>query len=180
MIGKIISVDGRKIEIELSEAFNQNYLKLLADGKENFVDVTALDNRGISPKQNALSHALIGDVAVWQGEPVIKATELDLKREYLFNTNIFFEHHTATKSDAKKWIEFLIKFIHLNNVPLPKLYSYLLRQTAWFYYSLKYRHCCICGKHADVAHYEAVGMGRNRKKLIIAIFDLRHCVESTT
>lgn len=165
MIGKVISIKGKKIEIELDEAFNQEYLALLANGQENFVEVKALDNRGMSPPQNALSHALIGDIALWQGEDCLPATKVALKVEYFANTGIFFEHHKATKTEAKDWIAFLIKFILYHDVPLPKLYKYLLKNTAWFYYCLKYRRCCICGRHADIAHYEAVGMGRNRRKI---------------
>ncbi|MGZ7328875.1 putative HNHc nuclease, partial [Streptococcus pyogenes] len=35
----------------------------------------------------------------------------------------------------------------------------MLENNKWFYYCLKYRKCCICGKHADVCHIEVVGMG---------------------
>ena len=63
MIGKVVSMNGRSVEIELEEAFNQEYLRLLANGGDNYLGVTSLDNRGISPKQNALSHALIADIA---------------------------------------------------------------------------------------------------------------------
>ena len=27
------------------------------------------------------------------------------------------------------------------------------------------RKCVICGKHAELAHYQAVGRGRNRRKI---------------
>lgn len=164
MIGKISSIDGKHVEIELEEAFNEDYLKLLANGDENFVSVKALDNRNISVDQNALSHALIADVARWQGEEPFFA-EIDLKYCYMRQSGIWFEHHKATKSDARQWISFLIDFVLSNNVPLPKIYSYLLKDSSWFYYCLKYRKCCICMNHADVAHFETVGMGRNRKKI---------------
>lgn len=170
MMGKLLSADGRTITIELEEAFNQEYLKLLANGEENFVEVTALDNRGMSAAQNALSHALIADIARWQGEEDPTLTKSALKIEYFRRLGIFFEHHKATKSEARQWISFLIEFILSNKVPLPKIYSYLLKENAWFYQCLKYRTCCICMKHADVAHFEAVGMGRNRKKISHADF----------
>lgn len=165
MIGKIISMKGRHVEIELDEAFNQEYLRLLANDEDNYLEVMALDNRGISPKQNALSHALIGDIASWQGETYPELTKEQLKFHYQGLRRKKFDHHTATKSTAKEWIGFLIEFILDNKVPIPKIYSYLLKQNAWFYYCLKYRQCCICLEPADVAHFEAVGMGRNRRKI---------------
>ncbi|MEO1772509.1 putative HNHc nuclease [Candidatus Enterococcus ferrettii] len=165
MIGKIISMNGRYLEIELEEAFNQEYLKLLANGDDNFVKVIELDNRGISPQQNALSHALISDVAKWQGEEPYWSKQ-DLKHEYFKkNGGIWFEHSKATKSEAKEWISFLIDFVLKWSVPIPKIYRYLLQETAWFYHCLKYRKCCICLDQADVAHVDVVGMGRNRKKI---------------
>lgn len=77
----------------------------------------------------------------------------------------WFEHHNATKSTARQWVNFLIEFVLANNVPLPKIYEYLLQENAWFYQCLKYRRCCICLEQADVAHVETVGMGRNRRKI---------------
>lgn len=164
MIGKVVSMNGRSVEIELEEAFNQEYLRLLANGGDNYLGVTALDNRGISPKQNALSHALIADIAHWSGDiPVF--IEQYLKYEYMGILGEWFEHHNATKSTARQWVNFLIEFVLANNVPLPKIYEYLLQENAWFYQCLKYRRCCICLEQADVAHVEAVGMGRNRRKI---------------
>lgn len=164
MIGKVTAISGKKIEVELEEPFNQEYLELLANGEENYVEVTALDNRGISAKQNALSHALIADVARWQGEYPYWS-KIDLKYYYEALSGVWFEHHKATKSDAKKWIDFLIEFVISNNVPLPKVYNYLLDENSWFYQCLKYRRCCICMEQADIAHVDAVGMGRNRRKI---------------
>ena len=59
----------------------------------------------------------------------------------------------------------LIEFILKNDVPLEKRYQYLLENNKWFYYCLKYRKCCICGKHADVCHIEVVGMGAKSSKI---------------
>ena len=89
MIGKVTAISGKKIEVELEEPFNQEYLELLANGEENYVEVTALDNRGISAKQNALSHALIADVARWQGEYPYWS-KIDLKYYYEALSGVWF------------------------------------------------------------------------------------------
>ena len=49
--------------IKMDEDINENYMKLLADGGSNWVDVRLIDNRPRSVVQNALSHALIRDIA---------------------------------------------------------------------------------------------------------------------
>lgn len=164
MIGKIINHDGNKITLEFDDEINSNFLELLAANEENLARVELLDNRQMSHKQNALSHALIADIARWSyDEP--KWIEGVLKYYYEAKTGAYFEHHKATKHEVTEWINFLIKFVLKNNIPLERRYKYLLDNNKWFYYCLKYRRCCICGKHADVCHIQVVGMGRNRKKI---------------
>ncbi|HAP5674754.1 TPA: hypothetical protein IU054_000892 [Enterococcus faecalis] len=164
MIGKIINHKGNKLAIEFEDEINSNFLELLANGDGNLAKVEFLDNRQMSQKQNALSHVLIADVARWSyDEP--KWIESVLKYYYEAKSGVYFEHSRATKNEATEWIGFLIEFILKNDIPLEKRYQYLLENNKWFYYCLKYRKCCICGKHADVCHIEVVGMGRNRKKI---------------
>ena len=150
--------------IEFEDEINSNFLELLANGDGNLAKVEFLDNRQMSQKQNALSHVLIADIARWSyDEP--KWIESVLKYYYEAKSGVYFEHSRATKNEATEWIGFLIEFILKNDIPLEKRYQYLLENNKWFYYCLKYRKCCICGKHADVCHIEVVGMGRNRKKI---------------
>lgn len=164
MIGKIINHIGNKLVIEFEDEINSNFLELLANNDDNLAKVEFLDNRQMSQKQNALSHVLIADVARWSyDEP--KWIESVLKYYYEAKSGVYFEHSRATKNEATEWISFLIEFILKNDIPLEKRYQYLLENNKWFYYCLKYRKCCICGKHADVCHIEVVGMGRNRKKI---------------
>ena len=164
MIGKIINHKGNKLAIEFEDEINSNFLELLANNDDNLAKVEFLDNRQMSQKQNALSHVLIADVARWSyDEP--KWIESVLKYYYEAKSGVYFEHSRATKNEATEWIGFLIEFILKNDIPLEKRYQYLLENNKWFYYCLKYRKCCICGKHADVCHIEVVGMGRNRKKI---------------
>ena len=164
MIGKIIKHKGNMLAIEFEDEINSNFLELLANNDDNLAKVEFLDNRQMSQKQNALSHVLIADVARWSyDEP--KWIERVLKYYYEAKRGVYFEHSRATKNEATEWIGFLIEFILKNDIPLEKRYQYLLENNKWFYYCLKYRKCCICGKHADVCHIEVVGMGRNRKKI---------------
>lgn len=164
MFGAIKSLQGKTITIELEDVPNAEFLELLAHGGHNYANVDFLDNRGMTAKQNKLSHALIADVAKWSGDIPIY-TEQYLKYYFMAISGKWFYHSKASRIEARDWIDYLIEFVLKNNIPLPKLYDYLLENNSWFYYCLKYRRCCICGKHADVAHVEAVGMGRNRQKI---------------
>lgn len=164
MFGTVKHVKGKFITVELEDVPNSEFLELLAHGGKNHVNLDFLDNRGMTAKQNKLAHALIADIAKWSGDIPIY-TEQYLKYYFMTISKKWFSHGKATRHEATEWIDYLIKFVLKNNVPLPKLYDYLLENNSWFYYCLKYRRCCICGKHADVAHLEEVGMGRNRHKV---------------
>lgn len=164
MFGTIKAIEGKVVTIQLDEPIHPDYLELLAHGGQNHADLRLLDNRGISAKQNKVAHALIADIADWQGDyPIV--TEQFLKYFFMARTGKWFSHASATRVEATEWIEYLTEFVLSNQVPLPERYEYLTESSAWFYYCLKYRKCCICGKPADVAHVEAVGMGRNRHKI---------------
>lgn len=164
MFGTITAIDGKMVTLQLDESLNADYLELLSHGGQNHVDLRLLDNRGITSKQNKVAHALISDVATWSGDyPIL--VEQYLKYYFMAESGYWFSHANATRSQSREWIDFLIEFVLSNDIPLPKRYEYLTQNTSWFYYCLKYRKCCICGQHADVAHLETVGMGRNRKEI---------------
>lgn len=162
--GKIIRHEGNKITIELEDDVNEEYLKMLARGKENFAQLKFLDNDPKTIKQNALSHALIKDIADWYADvPVL--VDYDLRALYELNTHEEFNHTDATKDDMNQWLDFLIELIIREGVPLKKRYEYLLENNSFFYFSCKYRKCCVCGKpKAHIHHLKAVG-NRARNKV---------------
>lgn len=156
-LGKIIQHKDNKITIELNDEVNEEYLKMLARGKENFVQMKFLDNDPKTIKQNALSHALIKDIADWYSDvPIL--IEHDLKFLYDSERQEDFNHTLATKDDMNQWLDFLIELIIREGVPLKKRYEYLLENNSFFYFSCKYRKCSVCGKpHAQIHHVTAVG-----------------------
>lgn len=164
MFGKVLDVKDNKILIEVEKPINGNYLELLNSGKENLVDIQLLDQRKMSYKQIALSYALIGDISRWSYDEPEWIKEV-LKFYYKGKTGKDFSHSRATKQEGNEWLDFLIQFVIKHHIELPGRYHYLLERNAFFYYCLKYRSCCICGRHADIAHVESVGMGRNRLKI---------------
>lgn len=168
-LGKIINHDGELLTIEFDEEINAEYLKTLSRGKENIVQVKLIDNDPLSTKQNALSHVLIRDIANWYGD-VPERVESMLKYEYEYMNDEPFSHMLASKNEGNVWITMLIQFIIREGVQLKKRYAYLLEQDSFFYYSCKYRKCCVCGATgAQIHHVEAVG-NRNRNKVDHRLF----------
>lgn len=163
MIGKIIKYSKRQLTIEFEEEINENYLSLLGRGQENLAKVDALDNDPRSLKQNALAHALIGDIAKHDGMSKRKAKE-KLQASYFKTEDIEFRHRDASKTGMNNWIEFLIEYVLEEGVQLPRRYEYLLEYDRFFYFACKYRKCCVCGAtHAQIHHIEAVGNQKRNK-----------------
>lgn len=168
-VGKIIKHDGNKLTIEFEEEINAEYLKTLAREMENLVKVKLIDNAPLSTKQNALSHALIRDIAYWYGD-VPEDVEAMLKYEYQYDQDDHFSHAEATKHEGNIWITKLIQFILREGVQLNKRYDYLLEQDDFFYYCCKYRRCAVTGlPNAQIHHIKAVG-NRHRNQVDHRLF----------
>lgn len=162
-LAKVFEVKNNWLRIQSTKLLNRDFLNLLSDGQELYVEVKVHDNRKMSSKQNALSHSLIRDIARYSTDDP-ERTEMLMKYYYKGKTGKIFSHSLATKQEANEWIHFLIDFVLEANVELPGDYIYLLEDNYWFYSCLKHRKCCICGKHADIAHFQSVGSGKNRNK----------------
>ncbi|MFC0232720.1 putative HNHc nuclease [Vagococcus entomophilus] len=161
---ELIGINNNIIKLKANDLINFEHLRLIENNEKLVVDVTVHDNRGITGEQNKLSHALIGDISKFSGDEP-EHIESVLKYYYKAKTGNKFSHSEATKEDANNFINFLIDFVLKNDVPLPKRYTYLTQNNYFFYACLKNRKCCICGCHADIAHVESVGSGRNRKQI---------------
>ncbi|EGQ3843734.1 putative HNHc nuclease, partial [Staphylococcus pseudintermedius] len=61
----------------------------------------------------------------------------------------------------------ILDWVFHNDIPLNHKTSDLLKNDKSFlYWATVNRNCAICGKpHSDLAHYQAVGRGRNRRKI---------------
>lgn len=73
----------------------------------------------------------------------------------------------CTREQAKQVIEVILDWVFHNDIPLNYKTSDLLKNDkAFLYWSTVNRNCVICGTpRAELAHYHAVGRGRNRRKI---------------
>jgi hypothetical protein len=163
MLGKIIYHERNRLVIDFEEEINPEFLKLLARDKDNLAEVKLIDNEPKSAKQNALSHALIKDIAKHQELPLHEAKQL-MKALYKEGYEIEFSHAGASMTEMNAWLEFLIEHVLSEGIALPRRYSYLLEYEKFFYFCCKYRKCCVCGKpHAQIHHVKAVGKRKRNK-----------------
>ncbi|QDW87847.1 putative HNHc nuclease [Staphylococcus hominis] len=140
---------------------------LLDNGLEVEVDVIPVDPYAITDKQRRKIFALCNDIEQHTGQP----------REYMrlmfMDYVAFVEGYDSlslsncTRTQANQIIEVILDWVFHNDIPLNYKTSDLLKQDKSFlYWSTVNRNCIICGKpHSDLAHYKAVGRGRDRTKI---------------
>ncbi|MCG7307056.1 putative HNHc nuclease [Staphylococcus warneri] len=155
------------VVIEGVELGNKETL-LLDNGLDVEVDVQVVDPFKITGKQRRKIFALCNDIEAHTGQP----------REYL--RYLFMDYvcvlygydkgislSDCTRQQASQIIEVTLDWIFYNDIPLSYKTSDLLKNDkSYLYWSTVNRHCVICQKpHAELAHYHAVGRGRNRRKI---------------
>lgn len=145
---------------------NKDFL-LLDNGLEVECDVIISDPYKITDKQRRKVFAMVRDIFNHYGQP------MDYLR-YMFQKQLEFlkaykpiSLSNCSRRQAGELIELILDFIFTNNVPMNKATSDLMSNDKYFLYkSTINRTCVICGSpNSDLAHYKAVGRGRNRNKI---------------
>lgn len=167
MDGKLISVQGNKLTISVDDVFNLEKVIRLSDGKQPSVGLTIDDNRHISRDQQKKIFALIHDLCNYTGdEPKYWENEFKWRVQVTFGVDEF-SLSDCSVTIGNYMILTILEFLFEENIPFrTKLWDSLESDYTRAIFSINYRKCVICGKpHADLAHYKAVGMGRNRRKI---------------
>ncbi|MEB8306620.1 putative HNHc nuclease [Staphylococcus xylosus] len=145
---------------------NKDFL-LLDNGLEVECEVIISDPYKITDKQRRKVFAMVRDIFNQYGQP------MDYLR-YMFQKQLEFlkgyepiSLSNCSRRQAGELIELILDFIFTNNVPMNKATSDLMSNDKYFLYkSTINRTCVICGApNSDLAHYQAVGRGRNRNKI---------------
>ncbi|QXV71967.1 hypothetical protein [Staphylococcus phage vB_SarS_BM31] len=145
---------------------NKDFL-LLDNGLEVECDVTVNDPYKITDKQRRKLFAMVRDIFNHYGQP------MDYLR-YMFQKQLEFLHgyepislSNCNRRQASELIELILDFVFTHDIPMNKATSDLMSNDKQFIYkSTISRICVVCGaKNADLAHYQAVGRGRNRNKI---------------
>ena len=131
------------------------------------VELNIVDGRRISFKQRQLVFALLNDIFAHTGQP-----HEYMRQMFQFYLKIIkgyerFSLASCTMTQANELIEIILEWVFLHDIPLNYKTSDLMKEDRNFIYlATVNRKCVICGKpHSDIAHREAVGSGRNRRKV---------------
>ena len=145
---------------------NKDFL-LLDNGLEVECEVSITDLYTITDKQRKKIFALMNDIEAHTGQPqdyMRNVFQEYVRVLYAYENRISLAD--CSRKVAGQIIDIAIEWIFENDIPLKFKTSDLIKNDGTFLYMATInRKCVICGKHAELAHYQAVGRGRNRRKI---------------
>lgn len=163
---------GAKLMVAVDESASKEELASLM----NFLDrpvtleilvdeVKAKENLGrISEEQRKKIYAIFEDIAEHTGnnkDAVKEAMKPAFAEQSRHGT---FSLATCRRETAAAFIEWLIEWCFENGIPLtdhPR--EYFDDDDIYLALCIRKKVCCICGKPADIHHWNAIGMGRDRR-----------------
>ena len=142
-------------------------LLLLDNGYPLDVNVEIQDGKKITVKQRKKIFALVNDIEGHTGQP--RDWLRLMFQDYLTTLKGYSKRLSlsdCTRKQAGELIDVILEWIFINDIPLNYKTSDLMKQDQTFLYlATVHRKCVICGKYGELAHYHAVGRGRNRRKI---------------
>lgn len=165
---KIVGYDERTGEALIRAP--ASFIKM-AHQQQREVWVEFIDARPLSDRQRRNCYAMIREIADWSGdtpESMKEALKLDFWcGELLEMADRMFSLSDAPMSVVAAFQKWLGRFIVRNDVPTKKpMLEYIDDIQDYVYACLINKKCPICGKRADLHHYENIGAGRSRDKII--------------
>ena len=142
-------------------------LLLLDNGYPLDVNIEIQDGKKITVKQRKKIFALVNDIEGHTGQPrdwlrLMFQDYVSLLKGYSKRLSL----SDCTRKQAGELIDVILEWVFVNDIPLNYKTSDLMKQDQTFLYlATVHRKCVICGKYGELAHYHAVGRGRNRRKI---------------
>lgn len=159
--------DGTYSVVATGVELEQSHIDLLENGYSLIAEVEVPDNKKLSIDQRKKIFALCRDIELHWGEPVES-----LRKRFQAELEIMNGYNEISLSNcsmriASELIELIIAFMFHHQIPMRVETSKLLSgDKAMLYWATVNRNCVICGTpRAELAHYHAVGRGRNRRKI---------------
>ncbi len=155
------SVVATGVELETS------HTELIDNGYTVNADVTVPDNKLLTNDQRKKIFALCRDIELYWGEPVEALRQRFQTELEIMNGYDRISLRDCTKRIASELIELIVAFMFHHQVSMRVETSELLQgEKAMLYWATVNRNCVICGSPgSDLAHYETVGRGMNRKTM---------------
>lgn len=123
------------------------------------------DGRTISAEQRRKVYATIKDISEWSGFLPEEQKE-HLKFMHMIKTGCGrFSLSDCTMDMAKEFINTILEYAIENGVPLRESGTARTDDIGkYLYFCLKHRKCAVCGRDGEIHHWDAIGMGNDRRK----------------
>ena len=143
-------------------------LLLLDNGYPLDVNIEIQDGKKITVKQRKKVFALLNDIEAHTGSP--REDMKEMFTDFIVTLNGYSKRLSlsdCTRKQAGELIDTIMAWVFQNDIPLNYKTSDLMKNDQTFLYlATVHRKCVICGKsNSELAHYHAVGRGRNRRKI---------------
>ena len=143
-------------------------LLLLDNGYPLDVNIEIQDGKKITVKQRKKIFALLNDIEAHTGSP--REDMKEMFTDFIVTINGYSKRLSlsdCTRKQAGELIDTIMAWVFQNDIPLNYKTSDLMKNDQTFLYlATVHRKCVICGKpNSELAHYHAVGRGRNRRKI---------------
>ena len=164
---KYKKIDNHTVFVVKGFELTDDALQLLDNGYPLDVNIEIQDGKRITVKQRKKIFALVNDIEAHTGQPRQYMREMFI--DFITFLNGYSKRLSlsdCTRKQAGELIDVILEWIFVNDIPLNYKTSDLMKQDQTFLYlATVHRKCVICGKYGELAHYHAVGRGRNRRKI---------------
>ena len=134
--------------------------------EKRITDVTLqlVDGRSLSPDQRRKIYATLRDISGYTGYTPEETKEVMKYIHIAATGGDYFSLSDCSMSVAKDFINTLTEFCLKHGViTSEKLSDRTDDSTTYLYQCIKHKKCAVCGRHGEVHHWDAIGMGHDRR-----------------
>lgn len=118
----------------------------------------------ITPEQRKKIYGILKDIEAYTGDNKENIKETTKSSFIKVTEHEDFSLSNCSKKLAADYIEYLIRLAFELGVPLEENPAKGLDNIeSYLKICLDQKKCCVCGKHGEIHHVDAIGMGRDRR-----------------
>ena len=163
--GKITAVRDNNGSTDLVVHFeNADLAAEIMDKQISNVSMRLLDGRTLSSDQRRKIYATLRDISGYTGYTPEETKEV-MKYVYITKTSCdYFSLSDCSMSVARDFINTLIDFcLEYGVIASDRLSDRTDDIDTYLYQCIKHRKCAICGRAGEIHHWDAIGMGHDRR-----------------
>ena len=145
---------------------DQKLGRMLTDKSIKTAELRLDDGRTISSDQRKKAYATINDIALYTGYLPEQEKEW-LKYYHISRTGApYISLSDCSMDEAREFINTILEYAIEEGIPLSE--AAVMRADdigKYLYFCLIHKKCAVCGMPGEIHHVDAIGMGRNRRKV---------------